>query len=671
MGLFTPGWMSDDYNKAEAALQRVTRQAVLYRAAREAPDARIRRSAVGRLNDASVLMELVGDTALEGVGIQAVNRLLEILPFAGVWRQICQTKGEAARNNAQAKACLACVARFGSVILRRKAAGYVTDQALLKWLYENDKDEEVRISALVRIEDQDYLQAVFDKTDSEELRLCLAVHMRDTANAAWLARTAKTPHTCIRALRKTGNAAIAAEVLEQTLFLAVCEACAEMVNIADITDDWRLAVLALCGPKDVRAQAADKIQDWSVLERIARRERAERFPVINERETLSPRAVEYAFARKALPAFQSAEALKGVALNPNMPGELRVAAVSRMTDERVLLELVKSANTQEVRKKALKYITDAKALFDIVSAKIPENFRPEICERLDTLDADWAQQLDDAAVRTLTGIIKDNRKAEKFDFRHYAAALKSVYRQGRAKAAIRGLQGKAVAHLDYTGRDYRDKWCHQDGGSVYFDLRDTVLAAAADQEEPKDIALEHTAPKAVRLKAARRTESEDALFLVGMETDASIADLKQITAEDKLLALVRGADSPKVRMWAAQQVTDADALLKILVSDVMRYCTPSICVRLDALDAGWARRLSDSVVAEMISIIADNKKDEQFDFRPVAAALKRVYAAGRFSGAIEGLKQKAISHVDSGKAYRDKWCHQDKGYTYFNLTNEV
>jgi hypothetical protein len=33
-----------------------------------------------------------------------------------------------------------------------------------------------------------------------------------------------------------------------------------------------------------------------------------------------------------------------------------------------------------------------------------------------------------------------------------------------------------------------------------------------------------------------------------------------------VLALVRGADSPKVRMWAAQQVTDADALLKILVS---------------------------------------------------------------------------------------------------------
>jgi hypothetical protein len=71
-------------------------------------------------------------------------------------------------------------------------------------------------------------------------------------------------------------------------------------------------------------------------------------------------------------------------------------------------------------------------------------------------------------------------------------------------------------------------------GSVYFDLRDTVLAAAADQEEPKDIALEHTAPKAVRLKAARRTESEDALFLVWDGDRCQYRDLKQITAEDKL-----------------------------------------------------------------------------------------------------------------------------------------
>lgn len=59
------------------------------------------------------------------------------------------------------------------------------------------------------------------------------------------------------------------------------------------------------------------------------------------------------------------------------------------------------------------------------------------------------------------------------------------------------------------------------------------------------------------------------------------------------------------------------------------------------------------------------------DYKKAEAALQRVYAAGRFSGAIEGLKQKAISHVDSGKAYRNKWCHQDKGYTYFNLKNEV
>jgi hypothetical protein len=209
MGLFKPGWMSDDYNKAERTLRRITNQAALFRAARKAPDIRIREKAVERLTDTSMLMELAGDTGRQGIGEQAVVRLLEIEPFASVWRQICRTNWKAVKDDAQANACLECVARFGNTILRRKAACYVTDQALLRWLYENDKDEGVRVSALVRIEDQGYLQAVFDKTDSEDLRLCLAVHMRDTTNAAWLAaHRENSPHTCIRSApqnRERGN----------------------------------------------------------------------------------------------------------------------------------------------------------------------------------------------------------------------------------------------------------------------------------------------------------------------------------------------------------------------------------------------------------------------------------------------------------------------------------
>lgn len=324
MGLFKPGWMSDNYSKAERALQRVTRQTVLFRVAREAPDMRIRKEAIERLDDTVMLMELAGGMGPEDIGEQVVVRLLEIEPFASAWFDICMTNGRAAVHNALLQDCLACVSRYGTVILRRKAADYVTDQALLKWLYENDKDEGVRVSALVRIEDQGYLQEIYDKTDSEDLRLCLAVHMRDTAYAARLARTTKTPYVCIKALRKTGDSTIAAQIMGQTLHLAVCEECAGMVNATDISDDWRLAVLVLCGPEDVRAQALGRIQDLTVFERIARRECTERFPVKHEWETVSANAVEYAFAHETIQAFKSIESLKAVALNPKMSDKIRV-----------------------------------------------------------------------------------------------------------------------------------------------------------------------------------------------------------------------------------------------------------------------------------------------------------------------------------------------------------
>lgn len=470
MGLFQPGWMSGDYRKAARALRRVTRQAVLCRAAREAPDMRIRKEAVERLNDPSMLIELAVNTGQQDIREQAVDRLLGIEPYASVWYQICQTDWKAAWDNALANACLACVARFGRTILRRMAANHATDQALLRWLYENDKDDAVRVNALVRIEDQGYLQAVFDAADSEDLRLCLAVSMRDTASAALLARTTKTPYICIKALRKTGDAAIAAEILGQTLYLAVCEVCAGMVNTDDITDDWRLGVLALCAPEDVRAQAADRIKDDTVFERIARRERSERFPVKHECETVSGNAVEYAFARESVHAFKTPESLRAVALNSNMPGKLRVEAARRITDEHTLLAVVKDADAPEVRREALRRITNIETLYCDVSVDMKRNFTREICTRMDELDADWPHRLDDAAVMVLVYAIAHNGADEKFDMRYIASVLKRIYVKGRLKTEIEGLSGRAIAHNDHHGKKFRHKACHNDEGYTYLRL---------------------------------------------------------------------------------------------------------------------------------------------------------------------------------------------------------
>jgi hypothetical protein len=52
--------------------------------------------------------------------------------------------------------------------------------------------------------------------------------------------------------------ALALEIMAQTLDKDVCTACAALVDISDVTDERRLAILALCGPESVgrRPEAA-------------------------------------------------------------------------------------------------------------------------------------------------------------------------------------------------------------------------------------------------------------------------------------------------------------------------------------------------------------------------------------------------------------------------------
>lgn len=415
--------------------------------------------------------------------------------------------------------------------------------------------------------------------------------------------------------------------------------------------------------------------------------------------------------------------LMDTALNQSLPPEERADALNRITDPNMLLSVAleidmreipdvrldainnpktlrrvaRDAKSLRIREEALRHITDTKALFNFVCADIPGNFTRDICARLNELDADWAQRLNDTAVETLTRIIANNKLDEQFDYRHIADALKSVYRKGRAKADIEGLYGKAVAHLDFTGKEYRDKWCHQDGDYIYFNVlpehEEISSENTADEnikcsktncekitgddpkarnlvcdKELKAIALNYDKPLRMREDAGRRIKDEDTLLSLALEIEKGDTNIDLIKDEGKLLIIGRDAKSLNMRKEALRRVNDAKALFETVVSDIPRYCTPEICARLDELDKYWAWQLNDAAVSQMICIIAENEKDEKFDYRPMAAALKQVYAKNRFTSSIEGLEKKAISHEDiQGKAYRDEWCHMDYGFTYFNL----
>lgn len=414
------------------------------------------------------------------------------------------------------------------------------------------------------------------------------------------------------------------------------------------------------------------------------------------RDTALNRSVSPEERADALNRITDAHMLLSVALEIEMR-EMPDIRLDAIKDPKALRRIARDAKSPCIRKEALRRITNAKSLFDFVCTDIPGNFTRDICARLDELDAAWAQQLSDAAVKTLTGIIANNKKDQRFDYRHIAAALKSVYRQGRAKAAIEELHGEAVAHLDYTGKEYRDKWCHQDGDYILLDLlpeheemssektwkentecsqtnseevlrEETKVRNVVCDEALKAIALDARTSLNMRTDAVWRIKDKNTLLVIVLELEKGDVDIERIKDPDKRLMIAWDPKSLNVLREALRRVTDAKALFEAVISDIPRYCTPEICGRLDALDKRWAWQLNDAAIAQMISIIAENEKDERFDYRPMAAALKQAYAMGRFTNAIKGLDKKVVSHVDvQGKAYRDEWCHMDEGYTYFNL----
>jgi len=52
--------------------------------------------------------------------------------------------------------------------------------------------------------------------------------------------------------------------------------------------------------------------------------------------------------------------------------------------------------------------------------------------------------------------------------------------------------------------------------------------------------------------------------------------------------------------------------------------------------------------------------------------LKQIYRQGRAKNAIVSLRGKAVSHDDaSSMERRDRSCHEDRGYTYFELDESL
>lgn len=435
MGLFKPGWMAEEYKKASASLKKVSDETVLRDAALRAPNHYVREEAIKKLWDCRRIVEVICAQGISVPRKDAVKRLMAVEPLSRVWEGLEKMDKESVARDAMLQSCIAAVARYAEGYgLRRKAARYLTDQATLKWLAAYDRDQGVRSIALARIDDQQYLMAAFNAADSDEMRLSAIANMRDTAPAARLARTAADSFTCAKALEKTGDPALALEIMSQTLNREVCEICVRLADINNVGDDWRRVLMALCGPEEARVEARRCVEDSVVFERIAMHDCLERFPSLYESSYLCEKALGY------------------------------------VTDGAALLRIFRGARERVVREKALKQIRDVGALLMLFDDDPLRYNDKQLFTRLDEIDGDWVSKAGNRTVDGLVKILSENTCDERFDYTHIANALKQIYGLGRATERIAGVQGIAVSHSDSSGRKNRSNGCHGDEGYTYLEL---------------------------------------------------------------------------------------------------------------------------------------------------------------------------------------------------------
>ncbi|NLI52872.1 MAG: hypothetical protein GX417_00950 [Clostridiales bacterium] len=437
MSFFAPGWKSQNETNAIKSVRRIKDGRELYAAAREAPLASVRAAAIDRLETANDLMHLIRVAPRWEDKQCALSRLFQIEPLSSAWPMLETMDRDAVLRDKLLQDCLKSVALHDKPDTARRAVSLIGDQSYLVFLYERNPG--IKLDALACITDQSILQELLAKARSQIERAHIAAAMRDPTAAFALARSTEDPTACVIAIRSLADKTLASEIMGQTLDKEVCTACAGLVDIRDAADERRLAILALCGPESVRREAESRLTGEEGYVGIVLHEGVTRFP-------------------------------KNVFLSEHA-GCLCHEAIKRLSDAaNQRLRLVRSPFNGKQSTEELRQWTDSAYLLDMITLRPKHYCTRAVCARLDELDESWVQKLDDRTIEAMIDIISSNSAEEKFDYAYIASALKRIYRQGRAGAAIAALRGRAVAHDDASSMARRGKDCHEDRGYTYFEL---------------------------------------------------------------------------------------------------------------------------------------------------------------------------------------------------------
>jgi hypothetical protein len=190
MGLFSPAWKSKNEEKALKAIEKMTDQRKLERAARDAYCRRARQAAIEKLTDQTVLADIakndkdwyVRETAVKELTDQAVLTDISINDIYDVRRTaIAKLTG---------KEC-----DMSEAVVEK-----LTDQAWIADVAKNDKVYYVRLAAITKLTDQNALADIAKYDKDEGLRQAATAKLTDQNVLAYIAKNDKNWYVCKAAL---------------------------------------------------------------------------------------------------------------------------------------------------------------------------------------------------------------------------------------------------------------------------------------------------------------------------------------------------------------------------------------------------------------------------------------------------------------------------------------
>jgi len=358
MGLFKPTWKSSNREKALKAIEKLTDQKDLEKAALTAPDPVVREEAAKKVTDLFVLVKIIQSDSHPDVAVSALAQLNDVKSLAML---VLSGKTGIIQSAALEKITDQGVLRDIMLILssdpkkisdhnwiRTKTLEKITDQNALAQIARTMGDEQVIFEAACKLTDDALAQRFFlflTRSDNIQMRFDAAEKLSDK-NAKQqvyfkiLSNRFKSGwHEA--ALKRLTDPALLSEaakiITEPKMRLKIAEKLPDGETAQEIFSD----VAQNATQNDIRLRAADRLNDQQIAQ-----------------------SVYIAIAKNAPSVF------------------VRVHAAKKIVDQKTLYEIAKTDTEPDVQKAAVENMTDQNLLLDLFNSTKDHFFKQAVCERI-------------------------------------------------------------------------------------------------------------------------------------------------------------------------------------------------------------------------------------------------------------------------------------------------